>query len=199
MRRALTLTALLLAACSGGGSVVKMSGEQLCGSTALYGEPADPIKSSTRGCGLEDGVRVQFVAGVRLSRPATLDCKTAEALETWVSDAVKPTIGRRGGGVEELTVFASYACRPRNNQRGARISEHGKGRAIDIGGFVLADGQALTVLSGWKKKADKKILKSLHSSACGTFGTVLGPEANRYHANHFHFDTARYRSGAYCR
>jgi len=28
---------------------------------------------------------------------------------------------------------------------------------------------------------------------------VLGPEAARYHQDHFHFDTARYRSGSYCR
>jgi len=30
-------------------------------------------------------------------------------------------------------------------------------------------------------------------------GTVLGPEANRFHRDHFHFDTAEYRSGPYCR
>jgi len=25
------------------------------------------------------------------------------------------------------------------------------------------------------------------------------PNANRFHRDHFHFDTARYRSGSYCR
>jgi hypothetical protein len=28
---------------------------------------------------------------------------------------------------------------------------------------------------------------------------VLGPNANSFHRDHFHFDTARYRSGSYCR
>jgi hypothetical protein len=39
----------------------------------------------------------------------------------------------------------------------------------------------------------------MHKAACGPFGTVLGPNSNRFHQDHFHFDTARYRSGSYCR
>jgi hypothetical protein len=42
-------------------------------------------------------------------------------------------------------------------------------------------------------------MRRMHRGACGPFGTVLGPEADRYHQDHFHFDTARYRSGSYCR
>jgi len=45
----------------------------------------------------------------------------------------------------------------------------------------------------------ERILREMHSTACGPFGTVLGPEANRFHRENFHFDTARYRSGRYCR
>ena len=33
-------------------------------------------------------------------------------------------------------------------------------------------------------------LRRLHKGACGTFGTVLGPDANEAHRNHFHFDLA---------
>ena len=44
-----------------------------------------------------------------------------------------------------------------------------------------------------------KALKKMHKIACGPFGTVLGPNANRFHRDHFHFDTARYRSGSYCK
>jgi len=39
----------------------------------------------------------------------------------------------------------------------------------------------------------------MHRAACGPFGTVLGPNADRFHQDHFHFDTARHRSGPYCR
>ena len=31
------------------------------------------------------------------------------------------------------------------------------------------------------------------------FGTVLGPNSDRFHRDHFHFDMASYSSGAYCR
>jgi hypothetical protein len=40
--------------------------------------------------------------------------------------------------------------------------------------------------------ADSKMdfLRNAHSSACKVFGTVLGPEANSAHKNHFHVDMA---------
>lgn len=41
-------------------------------------------------------------------------------------------------------------------------------------------------------------LRRLHRGACGTFSTVLGPEANEAHRNHFHFDLAPRRRNAFC-
>jgi membrane protein involved in colicin uptake len=41
-------------------------------------------------------------------------------------------------------------------------------------------------------------LRRLHRGACGTFGTVLGPEANEAHREHFHFDLAPRRRSAFC-
>jgi hypothetical protein len=35
-----------------------------------------------------------------------------------------------------------------------------------------------------------QFLRAAHRSACQTFGTVLGPEANKAHKNHFHVDMA---------
>ena len=32
----------------------------------------------------------------------------------------------------------------------------------------------------------------------GIFGTTLGPDGDRYHKNHMHFDTADQRNGPYC-
>jgi hypothetical protein len=101
--------------------------------------------------------------------------------------------------LKSLRVAAHYACRTRNNQPGARISEHGKGRAIDISGLRLRDGTLITVRNGWNGAETGKILRRMHQGACGPFGTVLGPESDRFHLDHFHFDTARYRSGPFCR
>jgi len=151
------------------------------------------------GCHVAAPIEVTEVAGVRLSRPALMTKETAEALATWVEDGAKPAIGERGGGLVEMTVAAHYACRTRNHQPGARLSEHSKGKAIDLSEFVMRDGSMITVEGGWGSDADGKILRQMHAAACGPFGTVLGPNADRHHHNHFHFDTASYRSGPYCR
>lgn len=47
---------------------------------------------------------------------------------------------------------------------------------------------------------DAKFLKEIHASACVEFSTVLGPDANRDHWDHFHLDLEWRRRGAhYCR
>ncbi len=176
----------------------KLRKGSVCGDIDIQGKPVGRVKGKIKACGIKDAVQITSVSGVGLSRPATMDCGTAQALNNWVDKTVKPTFKRRGP-VVELQVAAHYACRTRNNRKGARISEHGKGRAIDISGFKMADGEVVTVLNGWRKNPSKKQLTKVWRGACGPFGTVLGPNSDRYHRDHFHLDTARYRSGTYCR
>lgn len=174
-------------------------GGPICGRGAIQGEPMAAIPGKLDGCGLDHPVRVEAVAGVRLSEPALMDCGTAQALEAWVEEGMKPAVGRRGGGLAELRVAAHYVCRSRNNQPGAKISEHGRGRAIDISALTLANGKSITVEEGWHRRGQRRLLREIHASACGPFGTVLGPDADAYHQDHFHVDTTPRRSGAYCR
>lgn len=169
----------------------------VCGDPAIKGTTIPPIVSRVKGCGLADGVEITSVAGVRLTIPAEVDCTTAKALKSWVEDTALPAVGKRGGGLAALQVAGSYACRPRNNQKGNKISEHGSGRAIDIGGYVLANGTTVSVLKGWGSDASGKVLASMRKEACGPFSTVLGPGSDSYHRDHLHFDTARGR-GPYC-
>lgn len=171
----------------------------VCGDSGIIGQRLSAIPGRLKGCGVANPVRVTAVAGVVLSQPSTLNCTSATALKRWVQGTVKPTVGKLGGGVAALRVAAHYSCRTRNNVRGAKISEHGRGNAIDISAIILKNGVALTVLKGWRDKAQGKLLRAMHARACGTFGTVLGPKADRYHQDHFHFDVARHRGGAYCR
>ena len=170
----------------------------VCGDPAIRGVAIAPIAAKVKGCGLKDGVRVTSVAGVRLSTPANIDCTTAKALKTWVERSAIPAVGKRGGGLAALTVAASYSCRTRNNQPGAKVSEHGRGRAIDISGFVLANGKSASVLKGWGNGAAGKSLAAMRKGACGPFTTVLGPGSDRFHRDHLHLDTTRGR-GPYCR
>ncbi|MGR3527092.1 MAG: extensin family protein [Paracoccaceae bacterium] len=79
------------------------------------------------------------------------------------------------------------------------MSEHGRGKAIDVSGYTLRDGTQITVLRDWGAGRNGRALREMHRAACGPFGTVLGPQADRFHLDHFHFDTARHRGGPYCR
>ena len=171
---------------------------QVCGDPDLQGDVVGYVPGRLSACGIKEAVRLRSVSGVTLSQSALMDCNTAKALKKWTERGAKPALRGTGGGLAGYRVAAHYACRTRNNQPGARISEHGKGRAIDISGFALRDGTQLTVLNDWNSR-HRKALRSMHKAACGPFGTVLGPNSDRFHRDHFHFDTARYRSGSYCR
>jgi len=56
----------------------------------------------------------------------------------------------------------------------------------------------LVVARDASPEAKSRFLKDIHDSACRIFGTVLGPEANRAHENHFHVDMADRKTGAFC-
>lgn len=164
----------------------------VCGDRAIRGEELARITAKVQGCGIEEPVRVTQVDGVRLTTPATIDCATASALKDWINAGVRPAFGRQE--VVELRVAASYICRTRNNRPGAKISEHGRGKAIDISGFILSDGRELTVSGNYNRQ-----MRQAYRAACGIFGTTLGPGSDGYHEDHLHFDTAQHRNGAYCR
>lgn len=151
----------------------------VCGDRDIRGEELARITSNVRGCGVEEPVRVTMVDGVRLTTPATIDCATAAALKSWVQEGMRPAFGRQE--VVELRVAASYICRPRNNVRGAKISEHGRGKAIDISGFILSNGRELSVAGDYNRQ-----MRRAHRAACGIFGTTLGPGSDGYHEDHLH-------------
>jgi hypothetical protein len=44
----------------------------------------------------------------------------------------------------------------------------------------------------------QKFLHEIHARACKYFGTVLGPEANNAHKNHFHVDMAPRKTSNFC-
>jgi hypothetical protein len=171
----------------------------VCGDRDLQGVVAGRITGHLAACGIDQAVQVHSVMGIGLTQPALLDCPTAQALKKWVRQGLKPAIGTKGGGADRIRVAAHFVCRTRNHQRGAPLSEHSFGRAVDISAVRLRDGRWITVLDHWGGGAEGRALRQMHASACGIFGTVLGPASDRWHRDHFHFDTARHRGGAYCR
>ena len=155
-------------------------------------------------CGIKDAWKVSAVGDVAFSTPAKLRCQMVGVTDTWIAKVLQPaarsTFGER---VIKLRIAASYACRGRDNKRGAKISEHAFGNALDVSAFTLASGREVEVESGWQSGGkESSFLKQVHGRSCGTFTTVLGPDANAAHRNHFHFDLGKHgRSGKgkFCR
>lgn len=187
---------LALAAQSGARS---RSGRGLCEDPRLEGEVIAPVSGHIAACGISAPVRVTAISGIKLSTPAQLNCQTAETFADWLTGVANP-LARQDlrSGISNVWVMASYSCRTRNHRAGARLSEHSFGRAIDIGGVTLEDGRRITVLRDWNKGNVGHFLRKISQRACGPFKTVLGPEADRHHLNHFHFDVAQRRS-TFCR
>jgi hypothetical protein len=287
--------------------------------------------------------RIGTGAGRVEFQPApTLNCAMVSSLHTWVEKTLQPTAQEvLGSPVTRIRGASGYSCRNRNGtaNNSHRLSEHAMANAIDIMGFVTADGRSIDVESKWgpnvrdirkmqeqaaeemalarkaedeaktaarkadreaaeaartakrtgkgtkqeqakaeaekkKEEADRKraeaeqkeaervrrslqtaelqklgrgidpqilnskapsaktpnakapepkvanakgaipatakidaapkvtpemvFLRRLHKGACGPFGTVLGPDANEAHRNHFHFDLAPRKRSAFC-
>jgi hypothetical protein len=156
-----------------------------------------PHVSGANGCGIDDPVRLSAVMSkdkvrIAMMPPATLRCTMAEALAHWIREDVAPAAAALGSPLGGVANFDSYECRGRNRLFGAKISEHGKGNAIDIRSVTLASGKAYELTDIAVAKAMRERLKA---SACARFTTVLGPGSDGFHENHVHVDLAERRSG----
>lgn len=136
---------------------------------------------------------------------ATLVCPMVVAMDNWIANVIQPAaMARFGQPVTRIKTMGSYNCRPRNNQAGAKLSEHGFANAVDIAGFELADGQTISIVRDWTRGTPQAqaFLRQVHLGACQYFTTVLGPGANIFHYNHIHVDLARHGARGnyhYCR
>ncbi len=132
-----------------------------------------------------------------LSPPATLACPIVSALDRWVSAGVQPAaLHWFGSPVVEIKQISAYSCRGMVGTRSSHISEHAFGNALDVAGFVLADGRKITVVKGWRGTPEEQgFLHDVQLYACETFNTVLGPGYNAAHYNHLHLDLMRRASG----
>ena len=208
------LLALLVTACSGGEryDVVRRSND------AFNSEPARqclkslkandvkytplPNQSFGGGCQTIDAVKLmQFSTDA--SNLGAMTCPLAAAFTAWAKYAVRPAARQYlGADVVRIETFGTYNCRNVNGARSGKLSEHAFGNAVDVAAFVLKDGRRISLLKGWNGTSEERaFLRRLHDSACKRFGTVLGPNYNSAHANHFHFDMGKSMKdgSAFCR
>lgn len=158
-----------------------------------------PDQDRGAGCSTYSSVTLTSV-GIPITNIAAIQCPLARTLALWTRDAVQPAARNVfGSAVVRLESMGSYSCRNvigRPQAAGTR-SEHATANAVDIGGFVLADGRRITILSGWNGSDDeRRFLRSVRAAACKRFQTVLSPDFNAAHHDHLHFDLGR---GPFCR
>lgn len=148
-------------------------------------------------CGGADMLRLNAVTrtdGGRVElRPApVLRCGFAESLAAWLRDEAAPRADQLGAALRTVETYDDFECRGRNRVAGAKLSEHGKGDAVDLRSFILADGRSLGLTD---VTVAKDFREDLRESACHRFTTVLGPGSDGHHEAHIHLDLIERRGG----
>lgn len=150
--------------------------------------PDQPIEN---GCGWHNALRLREAGGAKLVSDK-ISCAMSAALSMWIAHEVRPAaLTILKSDVKSIRHLGVYACR--NIMGSAALtafpSQHATANAIDIEGFMLADGRIISVLKHWKgESAEARFLREIHKRACRYFRVALGPDYNAAHANHFHYD-----------
>lgn len=167
------------------------------------GAQFDPVPDSyaAPGCNKLGTVQLSALSGdgsrFGVSNIGPVQCSTASAFSAWARYGVDRAARQLlGSPLARIETMGSYACR--NVAGSDRRSAHATAGAIDVSGFVLEDGRRISLSRDWNggEPAVREFLRVVHSSACKRFGTVLGPDYNRAHEDHFHLEGT---GASYCR
>jgi len=144
-------------------------------------------------CSVENPVRVTSAA-VPWNQPAVMTCALADRVDRFLVEAAEPLARRYlATDIARMDHFGAYSCRPVEGMAG-RWSEHASGRAIDVSGFLLKDGERVSIEHDWRADGPKgEFLHALAKRACDYFNLVLTPDSDKLHYNHFHLDIGRWR------
>lgn len=160
-----------------------------------------PDKYFGAGCSTLGTVRIDSLrsddAKLALTNLGPVTCPMADTFAAWArfgADRAAQQI--LGSPIVRIETMGSYNCR--NVEGSSRRSAHATANAIDVSGFVLADGRRITVAGNWNDQSPKvrRFFTAIHTSACKRFGTVLGPAYNAAHKDHLHLELS---GRAYCK
>ena len=166
---------------------------------APVADVAAPQRSAASECSYSDGLAL---AGRTLAyAPGGLvtSCPVAAALHLLETRVIEPAARNHlGQAVTGIDHAGSYSCRRLYGRAEGRFSEHSTADAVDITGFRLADGSRVSVLEDWDGGGRKAaFLRTVRDGACELFSTVLSPQYNAAHADHFHLDVANRGAGGW--
>ena len=150
-----------------------------------------PARGDGATCGYTEAVRLRD--GAVDYRPAGLGmrCAVAAGLAVWERGVELAALRHFGSRVIAIDHFGSYSCRRLYGRAEGQWSEHASANAVDIAGFRLADGTRVSVVRDWRGTGPKAaFLREVRDGACGLFSSVLSPDYNAAHRDHFHLDQA---------
>jgi len=160
-----------------------------------------PNENHGGGCTVIDAVKLMDI-GTPTANLGAMTCPLAANFAAWARYAVRPAARLYlGSEVVRIETFGTYACRDVRGSGGTiagKRSEHARANAVDVAAFVLADGRRISVQNDWRAGGPvRQFLQAIHDSACRRFPTVLSPDYNAAHHDHFHFDMGG--RGGFCR
>lgn len=159
------------------------------------GAQFSPVADAYTGQGCSTIGTVQLTALYSDSAPlgvsniGPVQCGVGAAFAAWARYGVDRAARQLlGSPLQRIETMGSYACR--NVAGSERRSAHATAGAIDVAAFVLADGRRISVAQDWNAgtEQEREFLRTVQRSACRRFSTVLGPEYNAAHRDHFHVE-----------
>lgn len=153
------------------------------------------------GCSSTNAVSLYHLAGdssrIAVTNVDRIACPLSQTVAAWARYGVDRAARQMlGSGLVRIETFGSYSCR--NVAGSSRRSAHSNANALDVAAFVLEDGRRIGVKEDWDggTQMERRFLRVVQASACKRFGTVLGPEYNDAHKDHFHVERGE---GSFCR
>ena len=199
------LSALMLAAGLGGLTRANAASQQEMLAQTCFDRLADIAQFETAAegepssdCPVSDLIRLQKIfvkdaVPITLAPPPTMRCELAETVSRWVRSDLSPLASTLGASLKTLRTTGSYQCRIRVGSGPGKISEHGKGNALDVNAITLSNGQSYSLVDTTLPEA---LREQLRASACRQFTTVLGPGSDATHNDHVHLDLLERSNGA---
>lgn len=136
-------------------------------------------------------------ARFQLANLGPVSCPLADTLAAWARFGVDRAARQvLGSPLAKIETMGSYSCRTIAGS--SKLSAHATAQAVDVAAFVLADGRRVSVSGDWSggTAEEQRFLRLVHASACKRFGTILGPDYNAAHRDHFHLEAT---GRGYCR
>ncbi|MEC8025138.1 MAG: extensin family protein [Myxococcota bacterium] len=157
-------------------------------------------------CHVPQAVRYRTGPGsIRYSSYLLLSCRMAAAVaqfEILAQQTAKDVFGNNAR-ITDIRMLGAYRCRRLRDAK-HRQSEHSFGNALDVHSFHVSDFGLVDVKTHWGPQSTRKGQAAhtfLHAlihrlRRAHVFTTLLTPDFNEAHKNHFHFDCRIYKQSS---